>query len=89
MISKIAGEIKKRKLEVPSVFFLEMHKPVSGIASQSMIVFSPFLAPFLGMKNVHDYSRLASSRASIEKLILALEDKKTTMETTVTEEATD
>lgn len=74
LIEKVTWEIKRRKLEVPTVFFLELHKPVSGVASQAMIVGSPFLAPFLGANQVRDFSRLLSRRESLERLILALED---------------
>ncbi len=74
MIQRLSQEIKRRRMEVPAILFLEMHKPVAGLAGNALIVLSPFVAPFVGIDNVHDYSRLLSNRASYEKLIVALED---------------
>lgn len=73
-MAKVAREIKRRKLEVPAVFYLELHKPLAGFAQSAMIASSPFTAPFVGIGNVHDYSRLLGKRESVERLILALED---------------
>lgn len=75
LIEKVTKEITKRGLEVPATFFLEMHKPVSRIAGQGMIAFGPFLAPFIGMGNLHDYSRFAMKDGSIERLLKNLEDR--------------
>lgn len=73
LIAKVSGEIKKRGMEVPAVFFLEMHKPLAGIAGNAMIVGSPFIVPFFGMDNVHDFSRLLQRQGGVERLIQAIE----------------
>ncbi len=73
-MEKTAQAIHKRKAETPAILFLEMHKPVAGLASQSLIVFSPFLAPFVGIGNVNNYSQLAQDREAIELLIRRLEE---------------
>ena len=75
LIEKLSNEITKRGLEVPAAFFLEMHKPLANIAGQSMIAFSPFLAPFFGMSNVHDYSRLMMKRDNFDLLLDVIEAK--------------
>lgn len=76
MIDELADQISKRRMEVPATLFLEMHKPLSGIGSQALIAFSPFLAPFVGMDNVSNWSRLMRSRKAIDQLIERLEDKQ-------------
>jgi hypothetical protein len=73
LILKAAHEIKKRKMEMPAVLMLEMHKPLSFLASQATIVFSPFLVPFVGFDNVNNYSRLLANRDNIERLLVELE----------------
>jgi hypothetical protein len=73
LISKAASEIKRRKMEMPALLFLEMHKPLSYVGSQAAIVFSPFIVPFLGFDTVNDYSRLLSKRDNVERLIQELE----------------
>lgn len=73
LLDKAAAEIVRRKMEVPAVLFLEMHKPLSFVASQASIVFAPFAVPLLGYDNVHDFSRLMANRQNIELLIQRIE----------------
>lgn len=74
MLTALATKIRKRKLESVAILFLEMHKPVSRLAGNALVVFSPFVAPFVGFQNVNDYSRLLMKSGAIEKLILRLEE---------------
>jgi len=73
LIDKIAQEIVKRKMEVPAVLMLEMHKPLSYVASQASIVFAPFIVPFAGYDNAQNLTRLLSRRDNIENLIQRIE----------------
>ncbi|MBS1721763.1 MAG: hypothetical protein JSS66_02020 [Armatimonadetes bacterium] len=73
LVEKVAQAVHKRRMETPAILFLEMHKPLAGLASQSLVVFSPFLIPFVGIGNVDDYSQLAGDRQSVEDLIKRLE----------------
>jgi|GEM_PF-3453878 len=74
LIGSLVYEVKRRGLETPVVFAIEMHKPLAGLAETSAIVLTPFLAPFMGLSNVQGYGRLFSNRNSIDKILLALED---------------
>lgn len=74
LLTGLATKIRKRKLETPAILFLEMHKPVSRLAGNALVVFSPFIAPFVGFQNVNDYSRLLMKPGAVEKLILLLEE---------------
>jgi len=73
LIAKLADQIKKRKLEVPAILFLEMHKPLANVAGQTAVVLSPFLIPLVGFDNLNDFSRLLSKRENFERLIRLLE----------------
>lgn len=73
LLAKLEAEIRKRRLEAPAILFLEMNKPIARIAANAMIVFTPFLAPIVGMDNVHNYSRLLMDRDNVERLIVRLE----------------
>lgn len=75
LLDKAADEIHKRKLEMPAVLFLEMHKPLANIGSHAAVAFAPFLVPFLGFDSVNNYSRLFSTRENIELLIQRLEKR--------------
>lgn len=76
LIAQLTYEVKRRKLETPVVFAIEMHKPLAGMAETLGIVLTPFLAPFMGLSNVQGYGRLFSNRPSIDKLLLSLEDPR-------------
>jgi hypothetical protein len=73
LIEKAAAEIRRRKMTVPAVMALEMHKPLAGIASSAGVVFAPFLVPFFGFDNVNDYTRVFSKRENFERLMARLE----------------
>jgi hypothetical protein len=74
IIEKVAIGIVRRGMETPAILFLEMHKPVSFLASQSLVVISPFTAPFIGMENVQIASKLMEDRENIERLIRRIEE---------------
>ena len=73
LLAKLETLVRSRKLESPAILFLEMHKPISRLAGNALIVFAPFVAPFVGIDNVHNYSRMLMQSGNVEKLILRLE----------------
>lgn len=74
LIEKAANEIQKRKLEVPALLMLEMHKPLAYVGSHAAVALSPMLVPFLGHDNVNNYTRLFSKRDNIERLMQRVEE---------------
>ncbi|MCE5315373.1 MAG: hypothetical protein ABFD49_06400 [Armatimonadota bacterium] len=74
LINSIAGKIVARRLETPVVLFLEMHKPLSFIASQTALVTMPFFAPFIGAQGMADFSKLLRDRENIDRLITRIEE---------------
>lgn len=81
LIEKLAKAIHKRKLETPAILFFEMHKPIASLAGQTMVVFSPFIIPFVGFDSANDYSRFFAKRSSIERLIRRLEEYRESPDT--------
>jgi hypothetical protein len=73
-IEKWARKIVGKGLETPAILFLEMHKPLTFLASQGLLVGMPFLAPFLGVDIVHKYSKLLERRENVELLIRRIEE---------------
>ncbi len=74
LIEKIAQGIVKRGMQTPAILFLEMHKPLTFVASQSLVVTSPFIAPFVGIGNVQLAAKLIEKRENIELLIDRIEE---------------
>lgn len=73
-IESIASHIAARRLETPAVMFLEMHKPLSFVASQALVVALPMLGPLIGAQRMADLSKLLQDRANIDTLIERIED---------------
>lgn len=74
LIDELARKIVDKRMETPAIMFLEVHKPVTFLASQSMLVASPFLVPLFGADGVQKYSRLFSSADNVELLIERIEE---------------
>lgn len=75
MIEKLAREIVNRRMQSPAILALELHKPIAGFLSQTSLVLSPFMIPFLGFNGVNQYSQLFSKRANWDRLIEKIEEK--------------
>ncbi len=73
LIEQIVKQVAARKMQMPAILFLEMHKPLAFLAGQGLIVSSGFLAPVFGPKNIQQYARLFESRDNIERLIRQIE----------------
>ncbi len=65
LLQKAAAVVRKWRLEVPAVLFLESSAPLGQVAGQGLVAFSPFVAPLL-----------AGGLGSVRKLYALLEDPK-------------
>ncbi|MBL8067995.1 MAG: hypothetical protein JNM28_06075 [Armatimonadetes bacterium] len=74
LIAQFVYEVKRRGLQVPATFAIEMHRPLAGLAETFGIVTAPFTAPLVGLGNVHGYSRIFSNRQAVDRILAALED---------------
>jgi hypothetical protein len=74
LVEKIARGIVAKRMEVPAVLFLEMHKPLSFVTGQGLLMTSPFIAPFVGFDNVSAAAEFLNNRANIERLICRIEE---------------
>ncbi len=74
VIEGIARKIVGRHLETPAVMFFDMHKPLSFIASQAMLMGLPLLGLFFGAQPVANVSKLLSDRENVEALITRIEE---------------
>ena len=74
LIDRLAKQVDARRLHVPAVLFLDMHKPLAFFAGQGLLFSSGFLAPLFGPQNVQQYAKLLESRDNIERLIRRIEE---------------
>ena len=71
MFEKIVGVVRKWRLEVPAVLFLESSAPLSHLAGQSLVAFSPFIAPWLpnGIHGVQRLQKILETPQNVQILI--------------------
>ena len=74
LLEKATAYIRKRRMEMPAVLALEMHKPLASYAGNMAIAFAPFVAPIFGPDGYRDYSRLLQNRHNVERLISMIEE---------------
>lgn len=74
LIEELAQKIHARGMSAPAVLFLEMHRPLAFVASQSLIMGSGFLAPLLGLEYTQRLVKLLESRENIVRLIDRIEE---------------
>jgi uncharacterized membrane protein len=72
-IQRMAEEVARRRLEVPAVLLLEMHRPLTFLASQALVVSTPFLGALVGPDNVLKLSKLMEDRANLDRLLERIE----------------
>jgi len=76
-LETIAGQIVGRRLEVPAILALEMHRPLMFLSSQALVVAVPFLGALVGPRNVLKCSRLLEDRANLDRLLNRIEELAT------------
>ena len=72
-LSKLANKIVALKLITPSIFFLEMVKPLNFIGSQTMVFFGPIISAFVKADSYYRAAELFEQHSSVEFLICELE----------------
>lgn len=75
LIESLAQKVHRYHMESAAILFLEMHKPLAYVASQSMLLGSGFLAPLFGPENVQKYAKLFETRENVERLIVRIEER--------------
>ena len=75
-LTKIAGFVAHHKIEVPVVFLLELHKPVSFLIHTAIAASSPLFTALGSSKSCNLLSELFESRENIESLISLIEARE-------------
>ncbi|NIM75347.1 MAG: hypothetical protein GTO21_01355 [Armatimonadetes bacterium] len=80
-IEKIAREIARRRLEVPAVMFLEIHRPISFLGSQAIFFCAPFLKFIVPPDGAEKFARLLDTPGGVDRLIQSIEEAANRHET--------
>ena len=71
LLERIVAGVRKWRMEVPAMLFLESTGPLSNIAGQGLVAFSPLVAPILpsGISSVQKAHKLLEKPENIQRLI--------------------
>jgi hypothetical protein len=73
MVEKAAQALVRRGMAAPAALVLEMHRPVSVIGANLVLLGTPLAAPFLTWKFCDDLALFLMDRANIERLARRIE----------------
>lgn len=76
MLEKVVTLVRKWRMEIPAMLCLEASAPLSPLAGQGLIAFSPFLAPLMpsGIQDVQRLHKFLARTENIRRLIDLLSD---------------
>lgn len=74
LFEPVARWLVARRLHVPAILALEMHKPLSFLGSQALIVLTPFLAPAVGLHRMQQLCAVLAQPGSIDRLVDRIEE---------------
>ena len=75
ILDSIATRIVALKLSTPAVLFLEMNKPLLGLANAACQMAHPFLVAIAGQTRANTLQQILESRENVEALISLIEEK--------------
>jgi len=73
LIEDAAKAIERRRMVMPAILVLEMHRPLANVAANAGVTMAPFLVPVLGFDLMNNYTRLLRKEQNVERLIRRLE----------------
>ena len=84
LLDKAATLVTQRGLEAPTIWALEMHKPLAFLGSQAVLVGGPMFGPLVGLERMQTLSRLLAEDGVVEDLIARIEEKAAAREAKLT-----
>ena len=71
ILDKIVSAVRKWRLEVPAMLFLESTAPLGRLGGQGLVAFSPFVAPMMpsGIADVQRLHKLLENPENLRRLI--------------------
>lgn len=74
VVQKIARKVVQWNATVPAIMFLEVHRPLSFVASQMLHMATPFVSMFLDATEFTVLAKMLERRETIEEIIVAIEE---------------
>lgn len=74
ILDRAAEAVARRRMEVPAILALEMHRPLAFLGSQALIVFTPLLGPAFGLERLLTLTALLREPENIDRFADAIEN---------------
>jgi hypothetical protein len=75
LLERVAAKIVALRLELPAILTLETGRPLSLLASQTMIFFEPIVGAILRLPDYQRFALLIERREAVEALLRSIEDQ--------------
>ncbi len=75
LLERLANRVVELRLEIPAILTLETGKPLSLLASQTMVFFEPLVASLIPHPDYRRLAQLIERREVVESLIRQIEHK--------------
>ncbi|TMQ69267.1 MAG: hypothetical protein E6K81_15290 [Candidatus Eisenbacteria bacterium] len=75
LLDRVAARVVELHLEIPAILTLETAKPLTVIASQSLIFFEPMLQSLFRLSDYRRFTALVERREVVEALITRIETR--------------
>lgn len=79
LLDRLAVQVVKRSMSVPSIIFLESIKPMNFIASQALVFFEPIVQAVFNFRDYDTLRTALEKRQTIEVLLRKIEEKDAIM----------
>ena len=76
LLDKVASFVVKKRMETPTILFLESMRPLNFMGSQVMVFLQPIVASFFSTREYEQLAQILERRESIGILIERIEKRQ-------------
>lgn len=74
LLEQLSQQICRWKLALPAIVFLEVTRPLSFLASQTLLLCQPLINAFYEAPQIAGYAELLADRTNLDRLVARLEE---------------
>lgn len=74
LLEQLSHRICRWRLALPAIVFLQVTRPLSFIASQTLLLCQPLISAFYEAPQIASYADLLADRANLDRLVAQLEE---------------
>ena len=74
LLERLSRQICRWRLALPAIVLLQVTRPLSFIASQTLLLCQPLISAFYEAPQITGYADLLADRANLDRLVARLEE---------------